>query len=120
MAEEKTINNKAQEKPAVETPAEELIRDLFLTYAEETIVSRALAKVQDGLKPVQRAILYDMYEMGLKNSSMPKKCARIVGDVIGKFSPHGDQSAYDALVGLAQPWTKRYPLVAFTGKHIAV
>lgn len=116
MAEENTVTEN-QIKPAVKTPAAELIKDLFLTYAEETIVSRALAKIQDGLKPVQRAILYDMYEMGLKSNSMPKKCARIVGDVIGRFSPHGDQSAYDALVGLSQPWVKRYPLVAFTGNQ---
>ena len=100
----------------VDVRAEELIQSLYLTYAEEVILSRALAKVQDGLKPSQRYTLYAMHEMGLKHSSVPRKCARVVGNVIGLYSPHGDQSAYDALVGLAEPWTKRYPLITFQGE----
>lgn len=94
--------------------AEDLIKSLFLTYAEETIVSRALVKAQDGLKPVQRYALYAMYRMGLKNSSLTRKCARVVGNTL-IYSPHGDSSAYEAIIGLAQPWSKRYPLVTVQG-----
>lgn len=92
-----------------------MMKSKFLEYAEETIVSRALAKIQDGLKPVQRYTLYAMGEMGLKSNSMHRKCAKVVGHVIGTYNPHGDVSAYDALVGLVQPWTKRYPLVDLHG-----
>lgn len=104
----------------VDIRAEDIIKSLYLTYAEEVILSRALTKVQDGLKPSQRYTLYAMHEMGLKNSAVPKKCARVVGDVIGKYNPHGDQSAYDALVGLSEAWTKRYPLITFQGNNGSV
>src|SRR6056297_503949 len=75
------------------------------------IVSRALPDVRDGLKPVHRRILYSMGEMGLRSNQAYKKCGRIVGDVLGKFHPHGDQSIYDALVRLAQHFSMRYPVV---------
>ena len=87
------------------------MRTSYLNYAMSVIVSRALPDVRDGLKPVHRRILYDMYEMGLKASGGYKKSARIVGDVLGKYHPHGDASVYDALVRLAQDFSLRYPVV---------
>lgn len=83
----------------------------YLDYAMSVITARALPDVRDGLKPVQRRILYQMNEMGLRHNVATRKCARIVGDVLGRFHPHGDQSVYDALVRLAQDFTMRYPLV---------
>lgn len=83
----------------------------YLDYAMSVIVSRALPDVRDGLKPVQRRILYSMYKSGIHHSSGYKKCARIVGDVLGKYHPHGDSSVYLALVRLAQDFNIRYPLV---------
>ena len=91
------------------------MRTSYLNYAMSVIVSRALPDVRDGLKPVHRRILYDMYEMGLKASSSYKKSARIVGDVLGKYHPHGDASVYDALVRLAQDFSLRYPVVTPQG-----
>lgn len=87
------------------------MRTSYLNYAMSVIVSRALPDVRDGLKPVHRRILYDMFEMGVKASSSYKKSARIVGDVLGKYHPHGDDSVYDALVRLAQDFSLRYPVV---------
>ncbi|MFW5679658.1 MAG: DNA topoisomerase IV subunit A [Pseudomonadota bacterium] len=83
----------------------------YLAYALSTITSRSLPDVRDGLKPVQRRLLYAMRELRLDSAGAYKKCARIVGDVIGKFHPHGDVAVYDALVRLAQDFTQRYPLV---------
>ncbi len=87
------------------------LEERYLAYALSTITQRALPDVRDGLKPVHRRIIHAMSEMGLKSNSSFKKCARIVGDVIGKFHPHGDQSVYDALVRLAQDFSQRYPIV---------
>lgn len=103
------------EPEIIEQELAPFVKQKFLEYAEETIVARALAKVQDGLKPAQRYTLHAMGRMGLKNSGMTRKCAKVVGQVISEFSPHGDQSAYEALVGLAEPWSKRYPLITFQG-----
>lgn len=89
----------------------ELISEKYLSYALSTIVSRSLPDVRDGLKPVHRRVLYAMMQLSLKPTGQPKKSARVVGDVIGKFHPHGDQSVYDALVRLAQDFSVRYPLV---------
>lgn len=83
----------------------------FNLYAGDVIKERALPDIRDGLKPVQRRILYAMYCLGLYSNSQYKKCARTVGETLGKFHPHGDQSVYDALVNMAQFFTKRYPLV---------
>ncbi len=88
-----------------------LISDKYLSYALSTIVSRSLPDVRDGLKPVHRRVLFAMMQLALKPSGQPKKSARVVGDVIGKFHPHGDASVYDALVRLAQDFSVRYPLV---------
>ncbi len=87
------------------------LEERYLAYALSTIMHRALPDVRDGLKPVHRRIVHAMSEMGLRSNSSFKKCARIVGDVIGKFHPHGDQSVYDALVRLAQDFSQRYPIV---------
>ena len=87
------------------------IEKSFLDYAMSVIVSRALPDVRDGFKPVHRRIIYSMFELGLLPDKQFRKCARIVGDVLGKYHPHGDSSVYDALVRLAQPFSIRYPLV---------
>ena len=83
----------------------------YLDYAMSVIVQRALPDVRDGLKPVHRRILHAMRELKLDPDGAYKKCARVVGDVIGKYHPHGDQAVYDALVRLAQEFAQRYPLV---------
>src|ERR1700730_9025511 len=83
----------------------------YLDYAVGVVKGRALPDVCDGQKPVQRRILYAMNEMGLSDNAKPVKSARVVGDVLGKYHPHGDQSAYDALVRLAQAFSMRYPLI---------
>ena len=93
----------------------ESLSENFLSFAVATIRDRALPDVRDGLKPVQRRILYAMHQLRLRPGQPFKKCARIVGDVIGKYHPHGDQAAYDALVRLAQPFAVRYPLVEGQG-----
>ncbi|MEM8604530.1 MAG: DNA topoisomerase (ATP-hydrolyzing), partial [Cyanobacteria bacterium P01_H01_bin.121] len=92
----------------------------YLEYAMSVIVGRALPDVRDGLKPVQRRILYAMHELGLTPDRPFRKCARVVGDVLGKYHPHGDQSVYDALVRLVQDFTCRYPLLAGHGNFGSV
>ena len=94
--------------------AEEM-RTSYLTYAMSVIVARALPDVRDGLKPVQRRILYAMHDMGIRPGSQFRKSARIAGEVLGKFHPHGEGSVYDALVRLAQDFSMRYPLIAGQG-----
>ncbi len=90
---------------------EQEMRSSFLDYAMSVIVARALPDVRDGLKPVHRRVLYAMHEAGLQPTRARLKCARVVGDVMGSYHPHGDQSIYDTLVRLAQPFSMRYPLV---------
>lgn len=90
---------------------EDVMEDSFLRYSMSVIIDRALPDVRDGMKPVHRRILYAMGEMGVRPGSAHKKSARIVGDVIGKYHPHGDISVYDAMVRLAQDWNMRYLLV---------
>ena len=87
------------------------MRDSYLSYAMSVIVSRALPDARDGLKPVQRRILYAMYDMGLRPDTPYKKSARVVGEVLGKYHPHGDQSVYEAMVRMAQDFSMRYMLV---------
>lgn len=91
------------------------MKDSYLDYAMSVIVSRALPDVRDGLKPVHRRILYAMYDMGLLSSTRYRKSAAIVGEVLGKYHPHGDSSVYDALVRMAQDFSMRYPLVIGQG-----
>jgi len=99
---------------------EDEVRVSYLNYAMSVIVSRALPDVRDGLKPVHRRILFAMDEMGLRHDRPYKKCGRIVGDVLGKYHPHGDQSIYDALVRLAQDFSLRYPVVDGQGNFGSV
>lgn len=87
------------------------MRSAYIDYSMSVIVSRALPDARDGLKPVQRRVLFGMDGLGLRYSGQTKKSARIVGEVLGKFHPHGDSSVYDAMARLAQPWNQRYPLV---------
>lgn len=93
---------------------DELVKS-YLSYSMSVIIGRAIPDVRDGLKPVQRRIIYSMYELGLAHSKSSKKAARIVGEVMGKYHPHGDASIYDALVRMAQPWAMRYPIVEGQG-----
>src|SRR5919112_796168 len=90
---------------------EEEMRSSYLDYAMSVIVGRALPDVRDGLKPVHRRVLFSMNEAGLAPNRPYRKCARVVGDVMGSYHPHGDQSIYDTLVRLAQPFSMRNPLV---------
>ncbi|MDR2191859.1 MAG: DNA gyrase subunit A, partial [Endomicrobium sp.] len=90
---------------------EDEMKNSYIDYAMSVIVGRALPDVRDGLKPVHRRILYAMKEMGLKHNSAYKKSARLVGDVLGKYHPHGDSAVYESMVRMAQEWSLRYPLV---------
>jgi DNA gyrase subunit A len=99
---------------------EDEVKTSYLNYAMSVIVSRALPDVRDGLKPVHRRILFAMHEMGLRADRTYKKAGRIVGDVLGKYHPHGDQSIYDALVRLAQEFSMRYPVVHGQGNFGSV
>src|SRR5437773_9401172 len=90
--------------------AEEM-RSSYMDYAMSVIVGRALPDVRDGLKPVHRRVLYAMHEAGLQPTRPCRKCARVVGDVMGNYHPHGDQAIYDTLVRMAQDFSMRYPLV---------
>ncbi|WP_413203510.1 DNA topoisomerase IV subunit A [Rhodospirillum sp. A1_3_36] len=99
----------------LEAPLTEALSERYLAYALSTIVSRSLPDVRDGLKPVHRRVLYAMRLLKLDPGSGFKKCARVVGDVIGKYHPHGDSSVYDAMVRLAQEFAVRYPLVEGQG-----
>src|SRR5919199_5222995 len=89
----------------------EEMRSSYLDYAMSVIVGRALPDVRDGLKPVHRRVLFAMHEAGLQPNRPYRKCARVVGEVMGNFHPHGDQAIYDTLVRLGQDFAQRYPLV---------
>ena len=99
------------EKGIILSSLDEVLKNSMIPYAENVILDRALPRVEDGLKPVQRRILYAMYEMGLTQDKPHKKCAKIVGEVLGKYHPHGDSSVYGALVHLAQDFNMRSPLI---------
>src|SRR5271169_6156577 len=99
---------------------EDEMRKSYLDYSMSVIIGRALPDVRDGLKPVHRRILYTMQQMGLQPNRATRKCARIVGDVMGKYHPHGNLAVYDALVRLAQPWSMRYPLIFGQGNFGSV
>jgi DNA gyrase subunit A len=99
---------------------EEEMRRSYLDYSMSVIIGRALPDVRDGLKPVHRRILYTMQQMGLQPNKATRKCARIVGDVMGKYHPHGNLAVYDALVRLAQEWSMRYPLIFGQGNFGSV
>ena len=95
----------------IRTDYAELMQKSYIDYAMSVIVSRALPDVRDGLKPVQRRTLYDMHELGIRYDRPYRKCARIVGDTMGKYHPHGDSSIYEALVVMSQDFKKGLPLV---------
>ena len=90
---------------------EDEMRVAYIDYSMSVIVSRALPDVRDGLKPVHRRVLYGMLDLGVAYNKAHKKSARIVGEVLGKYHPHGDSSVYDSMVRMAQDWSLRYPLV---------
>jgi DNA gyrase subunit A len=100
-----------EDKSIINSEVSEEMKKAYLDYAMSVIVSRAIPAIEDGLKPVQRRILYSMQQMGVKPGTQTKKSARIVGDVIGKFHPHGDTAVYETMVRMAQDFSLRYPLV---------
>jgi DNA gyrase subunit A len=99
---------------------DEQMRTSYLDYAMSVIWSRALPDARDGLKPVHRRILYAMYDMGIRHSGPTKKSARIVGEVLGKYHPHGDMAVYDAMARMAQDFSMRYLLVDGQGNFGSV
>ena len=104
----------------VTIPIEEEMKRSYLDYAMSTIIGRALPDIRDGLKPVHRRILYAMYEANNTHDKPYKKSARVVGDVMGKFHPHGDQAIYDAIARMEQDFSLRYPLVDGQGNFGSV
>ncbi|PJC45616.1 DNA gyrase subunit A [Candidatus Pacearchaeota archaeon CG_4_9_14_0_2_um_filter_30_8] len=107
----KALEPSKDEKGVFNAEVSSEMKKSYLDYAMSVIVSRAIPSIEDGMKPVQRRILYSMQQMGLKHNTQTKKSARIVGDVIGKYHPHGDTAVYDAMVRMAQDFSLRYPLV---------
>jgi len=105
----------AEPPPPTVQPLHEIAQTRYLNYALSVITSRALPDVRDGLKPVQRRILYTMWQQRLTSDAKHRKCAKVVGDVMGNYHPHGDSSIYDALVRIAQPFSLRVPLVSGSG-----
>ena len=100
-----------EEDRIIQTEYSDVMKKSFVDYAMSVIIARALPDVRDGLKPVQRRVLYDMNELGLKYDKPHRKSARIVGDTMGKYHPHGDSSIYEALVVMTQNFKKGMPLV---------
>ncbi|GAB3814332.1 hypothetical protein GCM10028895_07340 [Pontibacter rugosus] len=96
---------------------EDEMRGAYIDYSMSVIISRALPDVRDGLKPVHRRVLYGMSELGVSYNKAYKKSARIVGEVLGKYHPHGDSSVYETMVRMAQEWSLRYPLVDGQGNY---
>ncbi|HEY9123944.1 MAG TPA: DNA gyrase subunit A [Bacteroidales bacterium] len=101
----------SEDQRIIKINIEEEMKTAYIDYSMSVIVARALPDVRDGLKPVHRRVLYGMSELGVTSDSAYKKSARIVGEVLGKYHPHGDSSVYEAMVRMAQPWSLRYPLV---------
>ena len=105
-------------KENIETDSlDQIMGDKYASYARDVIQDRAIPDARDGLKPVQRRILFDMFNTGNTIDKPTKKCAHIVGDVMGKYHPHGDSSIYLALVHMSQSWAYRYPLIDFQGNN---
>lgn len=111
----KTKGSDLPPMPILDTKLSEALSGRYLSYALSTIMARSLPDARDGMKPVHRRLLFAMTELKLAPNLPPKKCARVVGDVIGKYHPHGDSSVYDALVRLAQDFNQRYPLIEGQG-----
>jgi DNA gyrase subunit A len=104
-------NNEVQKKGIIPVDIEKEMKEAYLQYSMSVIVGRALPDVRDGLKPVHRRVLFAMSEMGNTHDKPYKKSARVVGDVIGKYHPHGDTAVYDTIVRMAQDFSLRHPLV---------
>src|SRR3569833_1956112 len=117
MAEETGNGNVPPEDRIISINIDEEMRSAYIDYSMSVIISRALPDVRDGLKPVHRRVLFGMQELGLSNNKPYKKSARIVGEVLGKYHPHGDTSVYDAMVRMAQEWSLRNPFVEGQGKY---
>ncbi|RYE21110.1 MAG: DNA gyrase subunit A [Sphingobacteriales bacterium] len=117
MADEIDNDNPHKEDRIISINIDEEMRSAYIDYSMSVIVSRALPDVRDGLKPVHRRVLYGMLDLGLSNNKPYKKSARIVGEVLGKYHPHGDTSVYDAMVRMAQEWSLRYPFVEGQGNY---
>lgn len=117
MAEDTENENSHKEDRIIPINIDEEMRSAYIDYSMSVIVSRALPDVRDGLKPVHRRVLYGMLDLGLSNNKPYKKSARIVGEVLGKYHPHGDKSVYDAMVRMAQEWSLRYPFVEGQGNY---
>ncbi|HVW12674.1 MAG TPA: DNA gyrase subunit A [Mucilaginibacter sp.] len=117
MADETGNGNLPPEDRIIPINIDEEMRSAYIDYSMSVIVSRALPDVRDGLKPVHRRVLYGMLDLGLNNNKPYKKSARIVGEVLGKYHPHGDTSVYDAMVRMAQEWSLRYPFVEGQGNY---
>lgn len=111
----KTINDNKINDRIIEVSFEDEMSEGFINYSKELIENRSIPSVYDGLKPVQRRILYSMHELRLYHNASYKKSARVVGEVLGKYHPHGDSSVYDAMVRMSQWWSMRYPLVDLHG-----
>ncbi|WP_424960923.1 DNA gyrase subunit A [Ekhidna sp.] len=120
MADGDIDNLSSSEENIIPINIEEEMRGAYIDYSMSVIISRALPDVRDGLKPVHRRILYGMDELGVNYNKSYKKCARIVGDVLGKYHPHGDTAVYDTMVRMAQDWSMRYPLVDGQGNFGSV
>jgi DNA gyrase subunit A len=105
----------AEGEKIIQINIEEEMKSAYIDYSMSVIVSRALPDVRDGLKPVHRRVLFGMQDLGVLSNRSYKKSARIVGEVLGKYHPHGDTSVYDAMVRMAQEWSLRYPLVEGQG-----
>ncbi|MBE9583643.1 DNA gyrase subunit A [Mucilaginibacter sp. JRF] len=117
MADETGNDNPQNEDRIISINIDEQMRSAYIDYSMSVIVSRALPDVRDGLKPVHRRVLYGMLDLGLASNKPYKKSARIVGEVLGKYHPHGDTSVYDAMVRMAQDWSLRYPFVEGQGNY---
>jgi DNA gyrase subunit A len=117
MAEGTENDNPNKEDRIISINIDEEMRSAYIDYSMSVIVSRALPDVRDGLKPVHRRVLFGMLDLGLNNNKPYKKSARIVGEVMGKYHPHGDASVYDTMVRMAQEWSLRYPLVEGQGNY---
>src|SRR6202789_300373 len=117
MAEDTENDNPNKEDRIISIDIDEQMRSAYIDYSMSVIVSRALPDVRDGLKPVHRRVLFGMLDLGLNNNKPYKKSARIVGEVMGKYHPHGDASVYDTMVRMAQEWSLRYPLVEGQGNY---
>ena len=120
MADEDNVNIPLSDQNIIPINIEDEMRGAYIDYSMSVIISRALPDVRDGLKPVHRRVLYGMLDLGVLHNKSYKKSARIVGEVLGKYHPHGDTSVYDTMVRMAQEWSLRYPLVDGQGNFGSV